>query len=114
VWDGDAAFSLLVAEGFAARGDTVAVGGLLARAAIAGAQARLAADAAWVLNEKGIIPRAGLGEADDILAAVGRTPEQLASSVERMRELLHLERPRDMQFDAVVRTGETSDGVART
>lgn len=114
VWDRDAAFLLLVAEGHAARGDGVAVAGLLARAAIAGAQARLAADAIWVLNEKGIIPRAGLEEADDILAAVGRTPERLVVSVGRMRDLLRLERPEDMQFDAVVRTGDVSEKAPRT
>jgi hypothetical protein len=104
-WEGDAAFSLLVAEETAARGDAVAVAGLLARALIAVAQARLAARGAWVLNEKGIIERAGLEEAADVLTAVGWTTRRLGASVARMRELLRLERPSDMHFDRVVRPG---------
>lgn len=102
-WDGDAAFSLLVAEGMAARDDPVAVAGLLARAAISSAHARLAARGAWALNEKGILERAGLEEATDVLTAVGWTRQRLEASVARMRELLRLERPRDLQFDRIVR-----------
>lgn len=103
IWEGDAAFSLLVAEGMAARGDAVAVSGLLARALIAAAHARLAARGAWALNEKGIVERAGLDEAADVLTAVGWTQARLKASVARMRELLRLERPREMQFDQVFR-----------
>lgn len=110
VWEGDAAFSLLVAEGMAARGDAVTVAGLLARALIDAAHARLAARGAWALNEKGIIERAGLDEAADVLTAVGWTRQRLEASVARMRELLKLERPSEMRFDAVVRQAPT--GVA--
>ena len=88
--------------------------GLLARATIAAAHARLAERGVWALNEKGILPRAGLHEAEPILAAVGQTREHLEDSVVRMRELLGLERPRDMQFVAVVRGGETSGTTPRT
>ena len=111
-WEGDAAFSLLVAEGMAARGDAVAVAGLLARALIAFAQARLAARGAWVLNEKGIVERAGLEEAADVLTAVGWTKQRLEASVARMRELLRLERPADMQFDSVVKPGAATTASA--
>lgn len=110
-WEGDAAFSLLVAEGLAARGDAVAVAGLLARALIAFAQARLASRGAWVLNEKGIVERAGLEDAADVLTAVGWTPRRLEDSVARMRELLRLERPADMHFDRVVRTDSAISAV---
>ena len=103
VWNGDAAFSLSVAEGMAARGEAPAVAGLLARAVIAVAHARLAARGAWALNEKGIIVRAGLEEAAEVLTAVGWTPQRLQASVARMRELLRLERPDDLHFDEVVR-----------
>lgn len=106
VWDGDAAFSLLVAEGYAARGDPVAVAGLLARALLDCAHARLAARGAWALNEKGIVARAGLEDAADVLSAIGPTSERLEASVARMREHLRLERPGDLQFDAVVRSHE--------
>lgn len=108
-WDGDAAFSLLIADGMAARGDAVAVAGMLARAAIAAAHSRLAARGSWALNEKGIIARAGLEEAADVLTAVGWTVPRLQASVARMREILRLERPTSLQFDAVVRPGEAAD-----
>jgi hypothetical protein len=108
IWDGDAAFSLAIAEGMAARGDAVTVAGLLARAAISSAHARLAARGAWALNEKGIIARAGLDEAADVLTAVGWTTSRLQASVARMREVLRLERPVDLQFDTVVRPGKST------
>jgi predicted nucleotidyltransferase len=105
VWDGDAAFSLQMAEGMAARGEVAPVAGLLARAVIASAHARLAARGAWALNEKGIIARASLEEAGEILTAVGWTPKRLEASVARMREVLRLERPSELHFDTVVRPG---------
>jgi hypothetical protein len=114
IWDGDAAFSLLVAEGMAARREAAAVAGLLARAAIASAHARLAARGLWALNEKEIIARANLDEANEILAAVGRTPRRLQASVARMREVLQLQKPRDLHFDTVVRPGDAEPPDAAT
>lgn len=104
-WEGDAAFSLLVAEQHAERGEAAGVAGLLARAALAAAHARLATRGAWALNEKGLLPRAGLEEAGEILTAVGWTPRRMQDSVARMRELLRLARPPGLAFDAVVRDG---------
>jgi predicted nucleotidyltransferase len=108
-WEGDAAFSLLVAEQHADRGDAAGCAGLLARAVMAAAHACLARRGTWALNEKGLVSRAGLDEAAEILAAVGQTPQRLQDSVARMRHLLRLERPRDLAFDAVVRTNATED-----
>jgi hypothetical protein len=54
-WEGDAAFSLLVAEQHAARGDAAVCAGLLSRAVLAMAHARLAARGTWALNEKGLL-----------------------------------------------------------
>jgi predicted nucleotidyltransferase len=108
-WEGDAAFSLLLAEQHAARGDVASCAGLLARAVMAAAHARLAGHGTWALNEKGLISRAGLDEAAEILAAVGWTPQRLQDSVTKMRHLLRLERPRDLTFDEVVRTNATED-----
>jgi predicted nucleotidyltransferase len=105
-WEGDAAFSLLVAEHHAAHGDVACCAGLLARAVMAAAHARLAGHGTWALNEKGLVSRAGLDGANEILAAVGQTPQRLHDSVARMRQLLHLERPRELAFDEVVRTKE--------
>ena len=87
-WEGDAAFSLLVAEQHGLRGDAAGCAGLLARAVMAAAHARLAAHGTWALNEKGLVSRAGLDEAAEILAAVGWTPQRLQDSVARMRTLL--------------------------
>jgi predicted nucleotidyltransferase len=106
IWEGDAAFSLAVAEQHAVRGDVAGCTGLLARAVMAAAHARLASHGTWALNEKGLVSRAGLDEAAESLAAVGSTPQRLQDSVARMRQLLHLERPRDLAFDDVVRTNE--------
>lgn len=108
-WEEDAAFSLLVAEHHAAHGDVAGCAGLLPRAVMAAAHARLAGHGTWVLNEKSLVSRAGLDEAAGILAAVGETPQRLQDSVARMRHLLRLERPRDLAFDEVVRSDAAED-----
>ncbi len=109
-WEGDAAFSLLVAEQQGARGDVAACAGLLARAILAVAHARLAARGTWALNEKGLIARAGLEEAAEILTAVGWTPARLQDSVAKIRHLLRLEQPQDPQLDRVVRSAAEISG----
>ncbi len=105
-WEGDAAFSLLIAEQHATRGDVAGCVGLLARAVMAAAHARLAAHGTWALNEKGLLSRAGLDEASEILAAVEWTPQRLQESVFRMRHLLRLERPLDVVLGVERRTDE--------
>jgi predicted nucleotidyltransferase len=89
-WLGSAEFSLTVAEAAAGRADTVGCSGLLARAAIAAAQARLAERGEWALNEKGIVRRAGIGHADAILAAIGSSPYELGRAVFALRVALGL------------------------
>lgn len=84
-WRGDADFSLAVAERAAERSDAAPCAGLLVRAAIAEAQARLAAAGEWALNEKGILRRAGLGAVEPTLALVGLRPSELTRSVARVR-----------------------------
>jgi predicted nucleotidyltransferase len=91
-WRGDALFSLRVAAGLADRGDTAGCVGLLARAAIGEANARLAERGEWVLNEKGILRRAGIGAAETVLTMVGARPAELARSVQRMYAALDLHR----------------------
>jgi predicted nucleotidyltransferase len=60
-WHASARLSLDGAEQHhLARGDTVLATGCLVRALVEEAHARLAAGAEWVLNEKGILARAGL------------------------------------------------------
>jgi predicted nucleotidyltransferase len=87
-WNWQAEFALQNAEGCAARGDTAIVAGLLSRAVVSVAHARLAARGTWALNEKGIIARAGLEDAAETLAAVGSTPHRLLASVAAVRQAL--------------------------
>jgi predicted nucleotidyltransferase len=89
-WDGSARFSLDVAETAAKRNDIVYCAGLLSKAAIASAHARLAERGEWALNEKEIVRRAGLRDADSILTAVGSRGSDLSQSVSRMRTALGL------------------------
>jgi hypothetical protein len=87
-WGRVAARALEVAEGLAARSDVVACTGLLAKAAIAAAQALLAARGEWALSEAGIVRRADLGRAESIIAATGDRPLDLERAVSRMRVAL--------------------------
>jgi hypothetical protein len=61
---------LAIGEVHARRGDAVAALANLCQAVLATAQGRLAARGDWVLNEKRIVERAGLTEAQVLLEAV--------------------------------------------
>jgi hypothetical protein len=90
-WQTSAAFSLAIAETAAAHRDVVPCAGLLAKAAIEAAQAALAERGEWVLTEKGIVRRAGLGgRVEGILAAPGDRPFELGRAVTAMRGALGL------------------------
>ena len=89
-WRWSAEFSLRVAGSAAERADTAHCSGLLARAALAAAQARLAERGEWALNEKGILRRAGLAGLEPILAAAGATRRDLGQAVARTRIALAL------------------------
>jgi hypothetical protein len=84
-WQASAAFSLAIAETAAAHHDVVPCAGLLAKAVIEAAQAALAERGEWVLTEKGIVRRAGLGGwVEGILAAPGDRPFELGRAVTAM------------------------------
>lgn len=89
-WSYSAAFSLELADKAARRADASRCGGLLAKAAIAAAQSRLAEEGQWVLNENGIVRRAALGAAEPIVAALGGSPYELGHAVFAMRVALGL------------------------
>jgi Nucleotidyltransferase domain len=90
-WRASAELSLGIAGMIAGRGDVGACVGLLAKAAIAAAQAMLAEHGEWALSEKGIIRRAGLSRrVESILAAPGDRAFELERSVELMRVALAL------------------------
>jgi hypothetical protein len=76
-------------------GDVTGCVGLLAKAAIAAGQARLAERGEWVLGEVGIVRRAGLGRSETILAATGDRPLGLERAVSRMRGRAGANRRRD-------------------
>jgi predicted nucleotidyltransferase len=77
-WQGEARTALLFAELHAGRGSTTACAGMLAHAALAAAHAELARRGEWVLNEKGLLRRAGLEAADLIVADLGARSLELA------------------------------------
>ena len=89
-WRDAAASVLEIAESLASRGDVAGCVGLLAKAAVAAAQARLAERGEWAVGEGGIVRRAGLGRAEAILAATGDRPFDLERAVFRMRVALGL------------------------
>ncbi len=103
-WEGNAAFSLIYADTYATRGEVVACAGSLARAVMAASHARLAERGKWILNEKGLVQRAGLMEAEGMLAHVGKGSEELTGVVDRIRLLLRLARPQGMKADEVVKS----------
>jgi hypothetical protein len=89
-WRDNAASALEIAESLASRGDVAGSVGLLASAAVATAQARLAERGEWALSESGIVRRAGLSRTEAILAATGDRPLDLERAVSRMRVGLRL------------------------
>lgn len=80
-WRGRASVSLMFAHGHARAGDAVCCTGMLVDAVLCVAHARLAARREWALNEKGLVQRAGLDEAQALLAAAGATPSELGVTV---------------------------------
>ena len=103
-WRWVAAFSLFYAAKHAGRGDAVAAMGMIARAATQVAHARMCEQAQWVLNEKGLLARAGL-DLHDVLDEVRDAPTR---AVAHARELLGLPAPVDSRFPVAVGTTRTA------
>jgi predicted nucleotidyltransferase len=80
-WGGRASVSLMFAQSHAGAGDAVCCAGMLADAVLCVAHARLAERREWVLGEKRLVQRAGLDQAQSLLARPGATPAELASTV---------------------------------
>ena len=66
----------------AQRGDVTGAAGQMAKAVIEEAHARLSARSRWVLNEKGIVEAAGLGEAHTLFSRVPSEPRALVGWVD--------------------------------
>jgi hypothetical protein len=73
--------ALRTAEAHASRVDVVATVSNLGIAVVAEANARLAERRQWALNDKGIVDRAGLSEAHDVLASAGSSLAELTTAV---------------------------------
>jgi len=70
---------------------------------MAEARSRPATQGKWVLNEKGILARAGLEQVDAVLAGIV-DPSHLAFAVKSTRQLLNLfAPPPGLPPDAIVR-----------
>ena len=80
-WSRLAAGALHFADVHARRQDRVACLANLCQAVLAAAQGRLAAAGEWVLNEKRLIERAGLGGVQDLLGQPDRGLGTLASDI---------------------------------
>jgi hypothetical protein len=88
-WRAQAAVDLMFAADHARAGDTVCCAGMIARAVLAEAHARLAERREWVLNEKRLVERAGL---DDVRARFATAaPHELPATVDAVAEALGVE-----------------------
>lgn len=90
-WEGTATVALMFAATHARNDDAVCCAGMLAEATVCAAHARLTRRREWVFNEKRLIARAGLEEAQALLAAPGGDPVALAATVARVGALLGIE-----------------------
>lgn len=87
-WRQLASMALRTATAHAWRGDVTATAANLGEAVIEEAQARLAEQRQWALNEKSIVGRAGLETANDVLANLGSAPDQLTAAVDAVSEII--------------------------
>jgi hypothetical protein len=88
-WYGMATATLAYAKaGHAPKGALTQVAGAIAVAATQTAQAVLAARGEWVTNEKHLIERAGLREADVLVGSLTPDPETLVRAVAEVESLL--------------------------
>ncbi|WP_188193596.1 nucleotidyltransferase domain-containing protein [Nonomuraea sp. SYSU D8015] len=95
LWESD--FALMIARYGAAGRDPVYTAGALFRAIGVACHALHAADGAWLINEKGMVASAarlpsappGFGDrAQSLLAAVGRTPEEITHTIDEAARLI--------------------------
>ncbi|HZC14551.1 MAG TPA: nucleotidyltransferase domain-containing protein [Thermoleophilaceae bacterium] len=87
-WRGRAGVSLMFAQIHAAAGDVVCCAGMLVGAVLCAAHARVAERREWALNEKHLVERAGLNEAQALLTRPGATSAELAATVARVAAMI--------------------------
>ena len=87
-WSATARATLAYAKAnHAPAGRLTEVAGAVATAAVQTGHAVLAARGEWVTNEKRLLDRAGLRGVDEVMAGVGRRPDDLAAALSRAEEL---------------------------
>jgi nucleotidyltransferase-like protein len=86
-WRAQAAVDLMFANDHGRAGDAVCCEGMLARAVLAAAHARLTERREWALNEKRLVERAGLEGVQPLVSA----PRDLPATVEAVAEALAVE-----------------------
>lgn len=86
-WYQLAAGALHFAYVYAHRGDRIACLANATQAVLATAQGRLAAAGVWVLNEKGIVARAGLDEAQSVVSECAHDVSSLIGGLKRVLAL---------------------------
>ena len=90
-WRGQAGVALMFAQSHARAGDAVCCAGMLAAAVLCTAHARLAERREWALNEKRLVPRAGLDQVQALLAHPGATCDELCATVGAVVAALEVE-----------------------
>ena len=89
-WRSDAEFSLAHAQMRAARGDVTGAVGQAAKAVIEMAHSIACARGLWVLNEKQLLERSGLGDVHARFTRVPPSPPQLSAWLDELRAALML------------------------
>jgi hypothetical protein len=88
-WLADARHTLGYArDAHARRGHLADTAGAIALAAAQGAHAALAARGEWITNEKTLLDRAGLRQADEVLAGLTAEPRSLVAAVDAASALI--------------------------
>lgn len=88
-WRFRRSFSLATAEAHAGRRDVSTAAGMMARAAIEEAHARCCERREWVVDEEGLLGRAGLEAADFVLANLSMDRSGLAVAAAELRAILN-------------------------
>lgn len=88
IWRGKASVNLMFARGYAGLSDAVGTLGMLTQAVYCEAHARLASQKQWALNEKRMIPDAGLDGVQQRLLPTAGTANELAEVVHRVEQEL--------------------------
>jgi hypothetical protein len=89
-WEGKAAVALMFAEVYARLSDSVCCAGMPSEAVLCAAHARLARRREWILNEKGLVERAGIEATQALLRCPGASSAELLATTGSISALLEI------------------------